>query len=389
MWEDRRLRDITEADIRQIVDSGLEEHIELEYKSALYEDNNEARRESLQDICMFANAGGGILLIGVSELRDGNQSTGIPDPNAPLGVDLSNPEALLLSYDARVVANIQERLPVEMFAIPVANNRYVIAIRVPNSMSKPHRVLYQGRVSFPSRRERHKYEMDVREIKEMVMRTASRLEDAQNRLTGSLQGTERQGAISDLLIGVIPVFRQNFIIDVQKPEVLEAVTRFHLGNRNMVQPAFTFDGLQRQVLGQQFSFVRVHRDGLVVAKIEVPTIAQEGLRVFRPTAIDVLLRSFVEHCSQVYSSATINGPFLLSMSLRTVGNTQSLYPAAGIPGAEEHGGHIGVGIFPFPVMEADNLIEIDKVIRPICDQAHQMFGRPASPFFDDDGVWNR
>jgi hypothetical protein len=30
MWEDRRLRDITEQDIRQLVNAGLEEHIELE-----------------------------------------------------------------------------------------------------------------------------------------------------------------------------------------------------------------------------------------------------------------------------------------------------------------------------------------------------------------------
>jgi len=77
MWEDKRLRDITEADVRQLVDSGLEEHLQLEYKSALYDGNDQGSRESLLDICMFANAGGGILLIGVSELRDGNnQPTG-------------------------------------------------------------------------------------------------------------------------------------------------------------------------------------------------------------------------------------------------------------------------------------------------------------------------
>jgi predicted HTH transcriptional regulator len=81
---------------------------------------------------MFANAGGGILLIGIDERRDANgQATGTPDPNAELGVDVPNPEQLLLSYDARVIANIDERLPLESYAIPVANNRQVIAIRVP------------------------------------------------------------------------------------------------------------------------------------------------------------------------------------------------------------------------------------------------------------------
>jgi hypothetical protein len=89
MWEDKRLRDITEADVRQIVDSGLEEHLQLEYKSALYDNNHQGSKESLLDICMFANAGGGILLIGISEQREANgQPTGIPDPNADLGIDL-------------------------------------------------------------------------------------------------------------------------------------------------------------------------------------------------------------------------------------------------------------------------------------------------------------
>jgi hypothetical protein len=390
MWEDRRLRDITEADLQQMIGAELEEHLNLEYKSDQYDNNHHGSRESLLDICMFANAGGGILLLGISEQRDANQQpTGLPDPNAQLGLEIPNPEAVLQAYDARVIASIGERLPLESYAIPVANNRHVLAIRVPNSTSKPHRVFYQGHAYFPSRRERQRYEMDVREIKETVTRTASRLEEAQSRLTGSFQGMVQQAAIPDLLIGALPVFRQNFMVDVQSPRVLQAASRFHMGNNYVEQPVFTFDGLQRQILNKQFSFVQIHRDGLIVAKIELPIVMRANQFDFRPAAIDLFLRKFVEHSSEAYSSAGINGPFLLSMMLRTVGNTNSLYPAAGFPGAEEHGGHIAAGKFPFPVMEADNLVEIDKITRPILDQAHQMFGRPASPFFDENGVWHR
>jgi predicted HTH transcriptional regulator len=112
-----RLRDVAEADVQQLVNSGLEEHLQLEYKSALYDNNHQGSKESLLDICMFANAGGGILLIGISEQRDANnQPTGTPDPNAELGVALPNPEMVLQSYDSRVIANIQERLPLELYA---------------------------------------------------------------------------------------------------------------------------------------------------------------------------------------------------------------------------------------------------------------------------------
>ena len=59
LWEGRSLRDIRELDIRRLVESGLEEHLQLEYKSVLYDDSDRGRREFLLDICMFANAAGG------------------------------------------------------------------------------------------------------------------------------------------------------------------------------------------------------------------------------------------------------------------------------------------------------------------------------------------
>ena len=80
--------DIRENDIRRLIESGLEEHLQLEYKSALYEDNDRGKREFLLDICMFANSSGGILLIGVPERRDDQgQPTGVLDPGGRPGLE--------------------------------------------------------------------------------------------------------------------------------------------------------------------------------------------------------------------------------------------------------------------------------------------------------------
>jgi hypothetical protein len=52
---------------------------------------------------MFANAQGGLILIGVPEQRDSiGQPTGLPDPSAELGVVAVNPESLL-----HVLANVR------------------------------------------------------------------------------------------------------------------------------------------------------------------------------------------------------------------------------------------------------------------------------------------
>src|SRR6266481_9752719 len=104
-FEGKRLRDLTDADIRQLVTAGVAEHLYLDYKGALYSDKRDGRKELLLDICMFANAQGGLLLIGVPEQRDADgQPTGLPDPAAELGIEIGNPESLLQSYDARVVS---------------------------------------------------------------------------------------------------------------------------------------------------------------------------------------------------------------------------------------------------------------------------------------------
>jgi Putative DNA-binding domain len=391
MWEDRRLREITEADLRQIIDVQLSEHLELDYKGALYDDNDRGHKEFLQDICMFANSGGGILLLGISEQRDvAGQPTGLPDPIAELGIEIPNTEKLLQAYDARTLAAIEERLPLESFAIPVAGNRFVVAIRVPNSMSKPHRVHYQGRTYFTSRRERDRYEMNVREIKEMMMRTASRLEDSQDRISNALEniGLGPQLNTPSIHIGIIPVFWQNFMVDVQNRDVIHAVSEFHLGFHNFLQPTYNFNGLVRQIVGHEDSFVQVGRDGSILLAKRLDLARVGGTLSIRPAAIDIILRAFVSHCSTVYAAAGITGPFLLTMLLRTPQAISGLFPSQ-IPGAEEQGGITLPGDYPFPVMQADSLLDIDRVIRPLCDQAHQMFGRQASPFFDADGAWIR
>ena len=117
---------------------------------------------------------------------------------------------------------------------------------------------------------------------------------------------------------------------------------------------------------------------------------QTGGRVgLRPTGIDIILRAFVGRSADVYTAASINGPFLLTMLLQTASNTTGLYPMVGMPHVEEPGATISLGSYPFPVVQADNFLDADRVIRPLCDQVHQMFGKDSSPCFNAQGVWNR
>jgi hypothetical protein len=296
LWEGRRLRDIQEADVRRIVEAELEEHLQLEYKSALYDDTDRGRREFLLDTCMFANAAGGIILIGIPERRDGEgQPTGVPDPEGVLGLDVPNPGAVLSAYDARVMEAIEERLPLESASIDVGEGRSVLAIRVPNSPRKPHSMRHQGHTYFPSRRERQRYHLGVREIKELVMRTASRLEQAEQALDGCFMKVQRTGNAPYLIIGMIPIFFDDFLVDLKDLNLRDVISSFsRTAARNYNQASYTFDGLQRR--DDQFGYtVRFGHNGLLRSSFQLPLIpprqGKENQDVFGLTAVDLLLRT--------------------------------------------------------------------------------------------------
>jgi hypothetical protein len=60
---------------------------------------------------------------------------------------------------------------------------------------------------------------------------------------------------------------------------------------------------------------------------------------------------------------------------------------AGADGLEYHTEPLVARDYHFPFMQVDDLSNVDSVIRPLCDQAHQMFGREGSPSFNTQGVW--
>jgi hypothetical protein len=45
------------------------------------------------------------------------------------------------------------------------------------------------------------------------------------------------------------------------------------------------------------------------------------------------------------------------------------------------------GDFRFPFMQIDELVNINRILKPFCDQVHQMFGKEASPSFNANGDW--
>jgi len=382
-FEDKQLSTLTEQDILALIASGRRESAILEYKSELYEPNDHGNREFLLDACMFANTSGGTLLIGIPELRDAdNKATGLPDPQAVLGVNCANPEQTLLTFESRVVEAIDERLPIELFSIACGHNRCVLAMRVPNSLAKPHRVRYKGHTYFPSRRERHRYELDAREIKDLAMRTASQSDRAETtvRLMIERQVTFELGA-PILVASLLPVFFNNFVVDLKKEAVFNALATFPLAGGGSHIPNHSVDGLIR--LGPRNDALSLAHNGLIKLRVPIPSkhlSGGSGVR-FYPTAIDVYVRSLVAGAPALFEAASLSAPALLGVSLWTDETYVVAYD-------ETAGTAFPARNHTFPILPLITLgPSADPQVRNLCDLIHQIFGRSGSPCFTAVGQW--
>jgi len=388
IFEGRPLRQIMEADIRRVIDGGIAEHLHLEYKSEIYANDHEGGREQLLDTCMFANALGGILLIGISEQRDVNgQPTGIPDPAAQLGVQLQNPEQLLQSYDGRVLSCVEDRLHVESAPIPVAGDRFVLAFRVNTSTNKPHRVWYRGHTYFPSRRERQRYEMDVREIKELTMRTASQLERAEQTLLNKINLEVRGGNDVLLTAGLMPVFFQDFLINAKDQNILQALARLDVSGRHLVENvSYSFEGVVRPDTMNSRATITLMRNGLIRLRHLIPgrQVEPNQRPVIYAGIIDRLIRRFVTGVWNLYDIAAVSAPVMLAAKLSIPGAFVAAYGEPPFFDTTV----IGPADFQFSPILIDAIERpFDKAIQPLCDHIHQSFGRQASPNFDGAGNW--
>lgn len=130
----------------------------LEFKRDLPGRSDDEIKEFLADVSAMANAHGGDIIIGVSD-EDG-VAEAIP------GLDSQQIEGAILAIENRLRDNLEPRLSgVRIAWLGQDDERVVIVIRVPSSLSAPHRVTYKNWGRFFTRGNMGKSEMDTHELR--------------------------------------------------------------------------------------------------------------------------------------------------------------------------------------------------------------------------------
>lgn len=390
---------ITNETLLEMKDREIPEDRTLDYKREIAMDtpsapSRAAKLSFVSDVTAMANAAGGTILYGAAE-GVGDQRGRIVDlPGMDIEVD-----GLKLSLAQALRDSVQERLDgVEMHAVRVPNGNHCLLVRVPASSLAPHMITTQtSGPRFYQRGTVNNEPMDVRQIKEVAMRThgaaervGERLRERANYLTRHLDriplvdGGRRPDAIS---VHFMP------LTETTRPDLSsDAVLRYV----QTLPPAGAYEGggSQRRIRLDGVSNEGVRHDGVVSCwtmilrggGVELVSIARGfGNPVTRIGGED-LERQFVNALAQIrvlVKEGLVSMPALLALRLENVDGLTL------VPTERRHIGNFGSFDRSQIILDPELVAgweDIPAAAKRMLDVLWQAAGYERSPFTSIDGA---
>jgi hypothetical protein len=394
---------ISAADLQRLVDDGVIESRELDYKEQLPGGSDHDKKEFLADVSAFANTIGGDLVVGVREDRDqAGRPTGVPD--ALVGVSTPNWDAERIRLENLVRDGLDPRmmgLRVERVDLPGAKR--AVVIRVPRSVLAPHMVTFKHWSRFYRRSSGGKYPMDVVEIRQAFLLGGELSERADlyrrervDRVLSSESPLRVSGG-AKVFLHVVPLAYEPWSLDLSDTHTREVVSELGPIACGTWDTRLNFDGALNFKPSQQpglvDSYAQVFRTGAVEmcnARLLRPR-PQTGNVIDPRRVVSSVLENEVRLASakalNVVATLGVPLPYLLFITLTGVeGYVLYLTPTrppqfpARAP-IDRDTLYIPGRIFDAPGGS------VDPILKPAFDAIWNAAGYPASENFSEDGRW--
>src|SRR5260370_3183432 len=155
---ERELKDITEAELKRLIDDPVREGKTIEYKSELALSNDDQKRKFLASITSFANASGGDIVFGVIA-KDGK-------PIALKAIASFNPDADILKLRDIIRAHVEPKIfGIDFHPIELTSGGWMLVVRVPKTWAGAHMLTYNNDFRFYTRDIAGRRLMDATEIR--------------------------------------------------------------------------------------------------------------------------------------------------------------------------------------------------------------------------------
>lgn len=381
-----RLEEITEIDIQRLIDNGVREGRTLDFKSAqtFTRDGRltpDEKAKLAEDVCAFANAFGGDLVIGLEPFEKAEGDSAVAKAIVP--VQVTNLDAMLLDLVNSLRDALEPQLAtLHAHPVPVASGGHVIVIRVGPSPSAPHRVVRKGGGHFFMRNSVGKEPMDIHAIRTAFAYaeglTQRALAFRESRLAALRERRSQvslpQGPL--LVVHLIPVLSltrsdEHSIEDLKT--AAQHLLRAQPGANLLGRVATNFEGvictsnLDQQ--GQHYAFAQIFRDGCI--ELVGTALTLERGEPAKPTIFPQQYElSLVQHdlpvSLQALETLGIPAPAYLCVSLLNIHRRQIEISTRHGPGYQTLPAHL-VDIVSAPVYLDAFDVELATMVGPALD----------------------
>lgn len=390
MWPfSKPAEQLTEADLRWLIDNAVRENVSVEYKRQTYDKRDpNARIEMLRDVSSIANAEGGVLILGMDEDGAGVARALVPVPDA---------EAEGRRIVSSCLASIAERIP-GLAARPVTiTGGEAIVVIIPRSYRRPHMITADGANELWIRHDRQKSRMSIAEVRTAI--TAA--EEFEMRVQEFIDRRRRSWtAQQGRLLGITGT---PLLIEAGRVDVLAADLRRLLRDPPTYRPngvgvalAYEESRVLPTIRGaaaytEDAQTLEVYRSGHVdFAALKVESYAEfhDGRKVwvFKGWAVAEYVRNFVHFVRALRALASIADPYVFTL-------TATAARGFNMPESGRHNIRMGERFNEWT--EADHLElepalaqldeEPDRTAQRIVDHFWNALNYPRCVFFDGAG----
>lgn len=382
----KALSDITATDLSDLINDGVGEGRNIDYKRELPKGNDEGKREFLADVSSFANTAGGDLIFGIEEEK------GLP--TNIVGLQTADVDLELRRLDSILASGIDPRIKYELRTIPLQNGNDVLIIRAQRSWIGPHRVVFKGHDKFYGRNSAGKYPLDVTELRSAFNLSGTvneRIEAFRTDRIIALMNNETPIPFTDtpkVVLHCIPVesFAGRPQFDVlplyENPRSLPVICST-VWNRRL-----NLDGLISYNHGNPCSaYTQLYRSGVIEAVSgEIVARPFKQRTVIPSVRFEGYILQYLPACIGTLQQVGVTPPVLIGLTLT---KTHGL-----VMGVDEMRLEFGLSypiaqnsvILPATLVE-DFSIPPVKILRPMFDLVWNACGHPRSENFDSEDHW--
>jgi len=397
------ISEVNESDLQTLIDNGVRESKEIEYKSILEITTEKQKAELCKDVSAFSNTNGGCLIYGISE--DSAQDSGVPKDLC--GMKEQNKGDTVNQIHNILDSGLDPKIRftnIEVIDIPSSNGKVCILMDIPKSFSGPHMVKSTGR--FHYRNSCGVSACDTAELRLLFDREGAKSDLARkfrsDRISRIKNSHELPASLDpdcpklvvhifslDSFSAPSPLLDVEMFKDYRKWELLVPMIAWdHYSGMNV---SFNFDGPARvvqlpQVQGRHFplpcNYVQLFRNG-VIELVDASILTNYGLNddFFRIDVLEVRILQAVKNHLKIIGEVGLSAPIFVAASFL---NVKGLKTERGSKTIDRE--DLIIPEVSVESLEFDH-VAIERNMKPVFDSLWNAVDRYSSSCYNEDGTY--